>query len=435
MSKSAESDFSLKNPFISDQTIDQLLENGYIGVDLALSNDSAFAGAAHKFKEQVKWTKSQVDEEGDVALMTSNLSEFDQLLNFMLAQFGWCPQVYSNQEIPDVFIFSPQSELQEGAIFLATDGEKGWRGSLYSLDYVDSIENANILGFIFATKPKDDSQQEWLLVEVNRQKNTRGWSVHSGTLEQVYYIWAERVEISEPNFKPTTDEILDALSFENTQPEAVSNQEDDDEKEEIDFSCPEDMSSEYTSRSNFYNFAYAFNHLHYTKKDLAEHIANNGMDDAESIMSEVIFCSDNEECDNYGVPDSLDQAISDFGSSVIENNEEVTGDYGLSSFFLEYLGSNRELLIDECKDWIDSFENNSDLFLNNNGWGNKTKFLEDYTYIVLREFLGTYPALINVDEDDDELFEKVEEWYEEFALPKLLPFLEAINEQFEHIRN
>jgi|JFJP01.1.fsa_nt_gi serine/threonine-protein kinase len=434
MSKPAESDFSLKNPFISDQTIDQLLENGYIGVDLALSDDSAFAGAAHKFKEQVKWTKSQVDEEGDVALMTSNLSEFDQLLNFMLAQFGWCPQVYSNQEIPDVFIFSPQSELQEGAIFLATDGEKGWQGSLYSLDYVDSIENANILGFIFATKPKDDSQQEWLLVEVNRQKNTRGWSVHSGTLEQVYYIWAERVEISEPNFKPTTDEVLDALSFENTQPESLSNQE-EEEEEEIDFSIPEDMKSEYTSRRDFVNFANAFNHLHYTKKDLAEYIANNGMDDAESIMGEVIFNCDNEECDSYGVPESLDRAISDFGSLVIENNEEVTGDYGLSSFFLEYLGSNHYLLTDECEGWIESFEGDSDLFLSDNGWGDKTKFLEDYTYMALRSFLSSYPTLINMDEDEDELVNEIDVWYEESALPKLIPIFKAIKEQFEHIRN
>ncbi|MDJ0726948.1 MAG: hypothetical protein QNJ38_17745, partial [Prochloraceae cyanobacterium] len=48
-------------------------------------------------------------------------------------------------------------------------------------------------------------------MEFDRQKNNRGWSVIPGTLEQVCYIWAEQIGISEPNYKPTADEILDAL--------------------------------------------------------------------------------------------------------------------------------------------------------------------------------------------------------------------------------
>jgi serine/threonine-protein kinase len=212
MSQSSKCEFSIQKPFIADQTIDQLLREGYIGVDLELAMDTAFAAAAHKFKKQIKWTRTQTDEDGDIALMTPNLVEFDQLLQFMLDSFGWCPQVYSSKKSPEIFIFEPQDEIQQGAILLATDGEYGWKGSLYSLNYVSSTENGNILGFIFATKPEDAEEQDWLLVEVDRQKNSRGWSLHSGTVEQVYYIWAERIGIPEPNFNPTTDEILDALN-------------------------------------------------------------------------------------------------------------------------------------------------------------------------------------------------------------------------------
>ena len=46
--------------------------------------------------------------------------------------------------------------------------------------------------------------------------------------------------------------------------------------------------------------------------------------------------------------------------------------------------------------------------------------------------MSEYPVLINVDDDDDLIRnEKIDEWYEEFALPSLLPTLEAIKEQFE----
>ena len=210
-SASSDYDFSLKKPFLSNQTIEQLLDRGYIGVDYDLVADTAFAAAAHKFKDKIQWTRTQPDEEGDVGLMTPNLAEFDQLLEFMLDKFGWCPKVYSNKESPDIFIFKPRNEIEENAIALTTDGDYGWKGSLYSLDYVDTAENQNVFCFIFATLPKDAQEQEWLLVQIDRQENTRSWSVHPGTLEQVYYIWAEKIGISEPNFKPTADEILDAL--------------------------------------------------------------------------------------------------------------------------------------------------------------------------------------------------------------------------------
>ncbi|MBA2748991.1 MAG: hypothetical protein H0U45_09695 [Tatlockia sp.] len=143
--------------------------------------------------------------------MTSNLAQFNQLLEFMLDNFGWCPQVHSNQEAAEIFIFTPQNDLEKGAIALTIEGAHGWKGSLYSLDYVDTAKNQNAVCLIFATKPRDTQEQEWLLVQIDRKKNCLSWSVQPKTLEQVYYLWAEKIGIKEPNFKPTADEILDSL--------------------------------------------------------------------------------------------------------------------------------------------------------------------------------------------------------------------------------
>lgn len=143
--------------------------------------------------------------------MTPNLAEFEQLLKFMLDKFGWCPQVYSNQKASKIFIFTPQNDLEKGAILLTTDGDYRQKGSLYSLDYFNLAKKQNTLFLIFATKPKDAQEQEWLLVQIDRNKNSRSWSVHPETLEQVYYIGAEEIRIQLPNFKSTADEILDCL--------------------------------------------------------------------------------------------------------------------------------------------------------------------------------------------------------------------------------
>lgn len=198
-------DYSIQNPFLSNQTIEQLLQQGYEGVDHDLVNKSPFAAAAQKFRDKVKWTLTQPDEDGDVGLMTPNKEGFNQLLEFMLNKFGWCPTIYSFDN-HSKFIFKPQNEHERTAIELAISGECGWQGSLYRLEYF-AVEK-NELCLIFATKPAD-AQQEWLLVKFDRKKQTRAWSVHLGTLEQVYYLWAEQIGILEPRFEPTTDEILD----------------------------------------------------------------------------------------------------------------------------------------------------------------------------------------------------------------------------------
>lgn len=182
--------FSLKKPFLSNQTIEELLNEGYIGVDYELSANTAFAAAAYKFQDEIKWTKTQQNEDGDIALMTLNLAEFDQLLEFMLNSFDWCPQVHSNQKTSEIFIFTPQNDLEKGVIALTIEGDRGWKGSLYSLDYVDTAKNQNAVCLIFATKPRDTQEQEWLLVQIDRKKNCLSWSVQPKTLEQVYYLWA-----------------------------------------------------------------------------------------------------------------------------------------------------------------------------------------------------------------------------------------------------
>lgn len=207
---SADYDYSINHPFPSDETIEKLVEKGYIGVDYELVTDNAFAVAAnHKFKEQIKWVRTQPNQDGDIALMTNDTEAFDQLLDFMLDKFGWCPPVYFNQNTPETYIFTPKNELEEEAIQLATMGDRGWQGSLYKLAYYEAYNQE--LCLIFAIDPPESPEQKWLLVQVNTKKQARGWSVHEEALEKVYYLWAENINIPEPNFKPTADELIDAM--------------------------------------------------------------------------------------------------------------------------------------------------------------------------------------------------------------------------------
>lgn len=200
---------SIQNPLISDKTIHQLLEKGYMGVDYKLSSDTAFAAAAYKLSDRIKWAKTKPDEDGDIGLMTPDIQEFHQLLQFMLDKFGWCPMVYSNEEKEEIFIFTPKDEIEESAIELVTSGEYGWKGSLYSLEY--SAKETDKICFIFSTKPNTSKDQEWLLYIANLKNGESYWSFHDESFEQVYYKWAEEIEGDIPNYKPTSDQILDAL--------------------------------------------------------------------------------------------------------------------------------------------------------------------------------------------------------------------------------
>ncbi|MGB5632600.1 MAG: hypothetical protein WBM44_21995 [Waterburya sp.] len=201
-------DFSYKKPFPSPKTIDELLSEGYVGIDHKLAEDNAFAAVAYKFQSQIKWTISN-QLESEIWLMTTDKQALQKLSEFMLNKFSWSPMIYAAKP-KKAFIFTPQNDTERAAIEATISGEYGWQGSLYSLElYEYQYQEA---GFIFATKPLDSPEQEWLLVKLNFVDYTGSWSHHEGTLEQVYYIWKENIQLSEPNYKPTSDEILDAIN-------------------------------------------------------------------------------------------------------------------------------------------------------------------------------------------------------------------------------
>lgn len=201
-------DFSYKKPFPSQKTIDELLSEGYVGIDHKLAEDNAFAAVAYKFKSQIKWTISS-QQESEIWLMTTDTKALHQLSEFMLNKFSWSPMIYATKP-KEAFIFTPQNDTEKAAIEATISGEYGWQGSLYSLELYEY--QAHEAGFIFATKPLDSPQQEWLLVKLNFEDYTGSWSHHEGSFEQVYYIWKENIQLAEPNYKPSTDEILDAIN-------------------------------------------------------------------------------------------------------------------------------------------------------------------------------------------------------------------------------
>jgi serine/threonine-protein kinase len=198
----------------TDKTINELLLEGYQGVNYELTDNEAFVATANHFVGKIQWLKTSPDEDGDIGLMTLDVQAFDELLEFMLDKFGWCPRVYSNKGKKEIHIFTPENELEEMAIELTTEGEYGWKGSLYRLTYVEKYQDK--IGLIFATKPEDSEQQDWLLVQIDEKSNERSWSVHDGTLEQVYYIMAEEIDIPEPNYNPTPEQISKALNSQNS---------------------------------------------------------------------------------------------------------------------------------------------------------------------------------------------------------------------------
>lgn len=201
-------DFSYKKPFPSPKTIDQLLNEGYVGIDRQLVRDNAFAAVAYKFQNQIRWTISN-QQEPEIWLMTTDRQALQQLAKFMLDKFSWSPMIYTAKP-QKAYIFTPRNDTERAAIEATISGEYGWQGSLYSLELYEYREKE--AGFIFATKPLDSLQQEWLLVRLNFVDYTGSWSHHGGSLEQVYYIWQENIQLLEPNYNPTADEILDAIA-------------------------------------------------------------------------------------------------------------------------------------------------------------------------------------------------------------------------------
>lgn len=91
------------------------------------------------------------------------------------------------------FIFTPKNDLEARAIAIATNGEDGWKGSLYSLDYTDTYKEH--ICFIFATQPKENNTQQWVLVSNDNINNVKYWAaLGKMPLQDIYYAWAKTVQ-------------------------------------------------------------------------------------------------------------------------------------------------------------------------------------------------------------------------------------------------
>ncbi|MCP9850765.1 hypothetical protein [Cyanobium sp. Morenito 9A2] len=83
-------------------SIDNLVEEGLMGCseqDLLpwLAEARAFEAIS-----RITWVKTKPDGEGEVALMTSDVTGLDELLEWMLESRGFCPKVYAPEEEPIV---------------------------------------------------------------------------------------------------------------------------------------------------------------------------------------------------------------------------------------------------------------------------------------------------------------------------------------------
>jgi len=97
-------------------------------------------------------------------------------------------------------IFLPNNDLEVVAIAIATEGENGWKGSLYGLEYFDYYREHNC--FIFATKPQESRNQQYLLVSFDSRLDVKYWIAPGETsLRDIYYTWAKIVRKPNPKFE------------------------------------------------------------------------------------------------------------------------------------------------------------------------------------------------------------------------------------------
>ena len=110
-------------------------------------------------------------------------------------------QIQNREQESEIYIFSPKTDLEEAAIAIAIEGHTGWKDALYSLDYVD--RHLEHTCFIFATRPKDSKDQQWLLVNLDGRSGSKYWIVlGEKQLSEVYYAWAKVVGKPNPYFNP-----------------------------------------------------------------------------------------------------------------------------------------------------------------------------------------------------------------------------------------
>lgn len=98
----------------------------------------------------------------------------------------------------NTFIFTPKNDVEDLAIAVATAGETGWKGSLYSLDCTDTYREHTC--FIFATQPKESKNQQWLLVTNDSKNDVKFCSALEGMLlRDIYYAWTKLVQKTFPS--------------------------------------------------------------------------------------------------------------------------------------------------------------------------------------------------------------------------------------------
>ncbi len=98
-----------------------------------------------------------------------------------------------------IHIFTPRNNLEMTALTIASEGNTGWKKSLYSLNYVDRYREH--ICFIFATEPAGSKEQQWLLVNFDSRTEAKYWIVlGEHLLSEVYYAWAKVAQKSHAQF-------------------------------------------------------------------------------------------------------------------------------------------------------------------------------------------------------------------------------------------
>lgn len=99
----------------------------------------------------------------------------------------------------NIYIFTPKNDLEVAAIAIATEGDAGWKGSLFSLNYFDRYLEHTC--FIFATQHQESTNQQWLLVNFDSRADAKYWiALGQKLLSDVYYSWARVVRKPNPQF-------------------------------------------------------------------------------------------------------------------------------------------------------------------------------------------------------------------------------------------
>lgn len=147
------------------RSIDSLVDDGFEGFSLQDLTPWLGDASAMALITPITWLRTVADEEGEVAVLTTNADALDGLLDWMLEQRGQCPMVYTADEeastVPDALPqlqptaynlpegVEPEEALQPDLlevlqqIFADMKAIYGEQAHLYRIDYgcfVDHME-------------------------------------------------------------------------------------------------------------------------------------------------------------------------------------------------------------------------------------------------------------------------------------------------------